>query len=83
MAFNLKDESALAELKQITHITDTSMTAELAIAIHERLEKVRARRQGKIDRIRAISSRAAPKLGLSSGDPTDFLYDTVTGLPRQ
>ncbi len=83
MAFNLKDESALAELKQISRITETSMTAELAIAIHERLEKVRAQRQGKIDRIRAISRRAAPKLKLPAGDPADFLYDNLTGLPRQ
>lgn len=84
MGFSLEDETALAELQEITSITNRSMTAELGIAIHERLERLQARREAKLARIKAITRRSAPKLRQSiAPDRADSIYDDLTAIPKE
>lgn len=80
MAFNLKDETALSELRRVCDMTGRSMSKEMATAIHERLLEVARQRDEKLDRLRAISRRAA-LLWTAGADPTAELYDDV-GLPK-
>jgi len=82
VAFNIKDETVLAELKAIARLTDSTMSSELALAIHNRLVAVREIRDGKLERLRALSQRSAQKWGNTADDPTDVLYDPATGLPQ-
>ena len=80
MAFNLKDEKALSELRRISDMTGSSMSKELSIAIHQRLVVVASERDEKLERLRAISRRSS-RLWTAKSDPIAALYDDV-GLPK-
>lgn len=80
MAFNVKDETALAELREIADLTKSSMSTELRVAVHARLLQVRSERENKLERLREISRRSA-QLWKGAADPATDLYDDA-GLPK-
>ncbi|MBR0654891.1 type II toxin-antitoxin system VapB family antitoxin [Plastoroseomonas arctica] len=82
---NIKDETLIAEAKELAALLGTSTTAALREAVHARLEREKAgrdeRREMKVAAIMAIA-REASKLFLpgSTSDHSD-LYDE-NGLPK-
>ncbi|MES2713584.1 MAG: type II toxin-antitoxin system VapB family antitoxin [Pseudomonadota bacterium] len=82
---NIKDETLIAEAKELAALLGTSTTAALREAVHARLEREKAgraeERQRKFEALMAIS-REASKLFLpgSTSDHSD-LYDE-NGLPK-
>jgi len=84
MAFNLKDEQAVSDLRELAEIEGRSMSAVASDAISERLS--RSRRKGLTERIQKIVADATadvdPKwLAKSQDELMDELYDPETGLP--
>lgn len=84
MAFNIKDEKAVAELRQLAELEGRSMSAVASEAISERLN--RSRRKGLAERMQEIVAEATadvdPKwLAKSQDELMDEIYDPETGLP--
>jgi antitoxin VapB len=82
---NIKDESLIAEAKELATLLGTSATDAVRQAVRERLERERRarERQRKREELTAIIDRLAPLL---AGPDEDYdhgklLYDPRTGLP--
>ena len=82
---NIKDESLIAEAKELAALLGTSATDAVRQAVRERLERERQlrERQRKREDLLAIVDRVAPLL---AGPDEDYdhgklLYDPRTGLP--
>ena len=82
---NIKDESLIAEAKELATLLGTSATDAVRQAVRERLERERRarERQRKREELTAIIDRLAPLL---AGPDEDYdhdklLYDPHTGLP--
>jgi antitoxin VapB len=82
---NIKDETVIAEAKELAALLGTSATGAVRQAVHERLAREKAardeRKQQMFERIMAIAERASKLVppGVTS-DHSD-LYDE-NGLPR-
>lgn len=82
MAFNLKDERAVAGLRELARLEGTSMSAAAAEAIEEKLE--RARRPGAAARMLELAAeiRSQPGFTPQSNEESDAeMYDEL-GLPK-
>lgn len=85
MAFNIKDEKAVDELRQLAELEGRSMSAVASEAISEALN--RQMRKGKVERILEIAAEARASadpewLAKSQEELMDEMYDPETGLPR-
>jgi antitoxin VapB len=82
---NIKDETLIAEAKELAALLGTSTTAALREAVHTRLEREKAGRdergRGMVEQIMAIAERASKLVppGVTS-DHRD-MYDE-NGLPK-
>lgn len=84
MAFNLKDEQAVADLRELAELEGRSMSTLASEAISEKLN--RRRRKGLAERIQRIVADATadvdPKwLAKSQEELMEELYDPETGMP--
>jgi len=84
MALNIKSKETHRLVQELAALTGESMTAAVALAVRERLERVRRERGGgRVDRLLAIGRDCASRLKepWRAGDVNDLLYDE-RGLPR-
>jgi antitoxin VapB len=83
---NIKNERVYELARELSAATGESMTGAIEKALVERLERVRRRESMSVEdrrrEIEGIIDRMAPLLGDLPEDPTAFLYDEETGLPR-
>lgn len=84
MSLNIKNEEAHRLARELAALTGESMSAAVAEALRERLERVRRRKEGDLaERLLAIGKDCAARLKepFRSIDHGDLLYDE-RGLPR-
>jgi antitoxin VapB len=84
LSLNIKNEETHRLAQELATLTGESMSAAVATAVRERLERVRQERSGDLaDRLLAIGRDCAARLKepWRSGDVNDLLYDE-RGLPR-
>lgn len=82
MALNIKDEAAIAELRRLSELTGQSMSKEIVVSVHERLQRVEAAGDQKLERLMRLAESSA-KLwpdDMRPGDPSAGLYDDH-GMP--
>jgi antitoxin VapB len=83
---NIKNERVYELARQLADATGASMTSVIEGALEEKLERMRRQQSATIDArmadLDAIVARTAPALRDLPDDPTAFLYDEETGLPR-
>ena len=83
---NIKNERVYELARQLADATGASMTSVIESALEEQLEQLRRRdeadTQARFAELNAIVARTAPALRDLPDDPTAFLYDEQTGLPR-
>lgn len=82
MALNIKDEEAIAELRRLSELTGHSMSKELAASIHERLQRIEAAGDARLQRLLRLAETSAQlwPADMRDGDPSASLYDE-RGLP--
>jgi len=84
MSLNIKNEEAHRLARELAALTGESMSAAVAEALRERLERVRRAKEGDLaKRLLAIGKDCAARLEepFRSIDHGDLLYDE-RGLPR-
>lgn len=83
MSLNIKDPETHKLAQTLAEETGESMTRAVAVALRERLARVRrARKQGtKAEELLRIGRRCASHLKSAPVDHADLLYDEK-GLPR-
>jgi len=84
MSLNIKDEKTHRLVRELAKLTGESMTAAVAEAVRERLERVRGKsRTGVAERILEIAKECGPlwKEPYRSMEHGDLLYDEK-GLPK-
>ena len=85
MGLNIKNPETIRLARELAKLTGESMTGAITVALSERLECVRRKREpGDLaERLMAIGREMAPLLkgGPSSAEIGDFLYDEH-GLPK-
>lgn len=84
MSLNIKNEEAHRLARELAALTGESMSAAVAEALRERLERVRRTKEGDLaERLLAIGKDCAARLKepFRSIDHGDLLYDE-RGLPR-
>ncbi len=83
---NIKNERVYQLARQLADATGASMTSAIESALEEKLERMRRQHLATIDarlaELDSIVARTAPALRDLPDDPTAFLYDEQTGLPR-
>jgi antitoxin VapB len=83
---NIKSPRVYELARELSEATGRSMTSAIEVALEEMLVRVNRRKRAADDtrraEIDAIVARAAPLLKDLPDDPTAFLYDNETGLPR-
>lgn len=84
MAFNIKDEKAVAELRQLAELEGRSMSAVASDAISESLN--RRKRKGMAERVLKIAAEARADadpewLAKTQDELINEIYDPETGLP--
>lgn len=83
---NIKNERVYELARELADATGASMTSAIEKALEEKLERLRRRHeadiQARLAELDAIVARTAPALLDLPDDPTAFLYDEQTGLPR-
>lgn len=87
MSLNIKNEQTHDLARELASLTGESLTEAVTVAVRERLERLRTREGIDEERRRAawaIAKDIAARLGPYDPDvdPTAFLYDEETGLPR-
>lgn len=83
MALNIKSDEAHRLARELAALTGESMSTAVAIALQERIDRLRRERnEGMAGRLLAIGREAAPlfKEPYRSLDHGDLLYDE-SGLP--
>ena len=82
---NIKDETLIAEAKELAALLGTSTTAALREAVHARLEREKAgraeERQRRFEALMAISERASKLVPPGVTSDHSYLYDE-DGLPK-
>lgn len=84
MSLNIKNDEAHRLARELAALTGESMSAAVAEALRERLERVRRAKEGGLaERLLAIGKDCAARLEepFRSIDHGDLLYDE-RGLPR-
>jgi antitoxin VapB len=84
MSLNIKSEEVHQLVRELANLTGESMTAAVANAVRERLERMRRERNvGLAERLVAIGKDCAAHLKepFRSVEHGDLLYDDL-GLPR-
>ena len=83
---NIKNERVYELARELSAATGESMTGAIETALAERLERLRLSRHRRDERraaeLEELLDEMADRLGPIEGDPTAFLYDEQTGLPR-
>ena len=83
---NIKNRRVYELARQLADATGSSMTRAIESALEEKLERLHRRHeadtQARLAELVAIVARTAPALRDLPDDPTAFLYDEQTGLPR-
>ena len=83
---NIKNERVYELARQLADATGDSMTSVIERALEEKLERLRrqdaADTHARLAELDAIVARTAPALRGLPDDPTAFLYEEETGLPR-
>ncbi|MET0964832.1 MAG: type II toxin-antitoxin system VapB family antitoxin [Nakamurella sp.] len=83
---NIKNPRVYELAQELAQATGTSMTGAIEVALEEMLARIRQREQTDKDRRMAelvsLLDRMRDHYGPFDGDPTAFLYDEKTGLPR-
>lgn len=83
---NIKNPRVYELAHELAVATGTSMTSAIEVALEQMLERVRVRKQADQDARRAavvkLLDEMADRYGPIEDDPTAFLYDEETGLPR-
>ncbi len=83
---NIKNPRVYALAHELAEATGTSMTSAIEVALEEMLTRVRVRKQADHDvrlaALVALLDRMREHYGPMEDDPTAFLYDDETGLPR-
>ena len=83
---NIKNPRAHQLAAQVAAVTGESLTTAVIHSLEERLERVGpARRKIDIEKAALILDRIAaamPPAFFTEKDPTAFLYDDETGLPK-
>jgi antitoxin VapB len=87
MSLNIKNDHTHDLARELASLTGESLTEAVTVAVRERLERLRRREgadAGRLAAARAIAEDMARRLGPYDPDvdPTAFLYDDETGLPR-
>jgi antitoxin VapB len=87
MSLNIKNEQTHDLARELAALTGESLTEAVTVAVRERLERLRLSEgadAGRLAAARAIAEDMARRLGPYDPDvdPTAFLYDDETGLPR-
>jgi len=87
MSLNIKNEQTHDLARELASLTGESLTEAVTVAVRERLERLRLREgvdEARLAAGRAIARDMARRLGPYDPDidPTAFLYDEETGLPR-
>lgn len=82
MALNIKDPETDLMVRQLVELTGEKITDAVKVAVRDRLDKERRRRdRGDVDRIQAIVRAYRSKPVVDPRVPDDVLYD-LDGLPR-
>ena len=85
MALNIKNQETCELARELAELTDDTMTGAITIALREKLEVVRRRREKDqlLRDLRALRERCANLIepGFKSTDHGDLLYDEY-GLPK-
>ena len=85
MSLNIKNDETCRLARELANLTGQSMTGAITVALRERLEREKRRRDkdALLRDIRAIAERCAAKLGPgpSAVEHGDYLYDE-RGLPK-
>ncbi len=83
---NIKNERVYELARELSAATGESMTGAVEMALVERLERVRQRSRAqdeqRVAELERMLDAMAARLGPLGDDPTGFLYDEETGLPR-
>lgn len=83
---NIKNPRAHELAVEVATATGESLTAAVIHALEERLERVRpAKRDLDMEKIEGLLAQIrvmAPPSFFAEKDPTAFLYDEETGLPK-
>lgn len=82
MALNIKDPETDLMVRQLAELTGEKITDAVKVAVRDRLNKERRRRdRGDVERIQAIVRAYQSKPVVDVRAPDDVLYDR-DGLPR-
>ena len=85
MSLNIKNQETCELARELAELTNDTMTSAITIALQERLEHVKRKRDQEdfIRKLEAISDRCAALLGPgpSAVEHGDFIYDDL-GLPK-
>jgi antitoxin VapB len=83
---NVKNPRVYELAQELAQATGTSMTGAIEVALEETLARIRQREQADKDRRMAelvsLLDRMREHYGPFDGDPTAFLYNEESGLPR-
>jgi antitoxin VapB len=87
-ALNIKNDEAYALARQLADETGESLTEAVTTAVRERLARLRRREEDDVEARLAAGRAIAQDMARRWGpydpdvDPTAFLYDEETGLPK-
>jgi antitoxin VapB len=83
MSLNIKNPEACRLIEELAEATGETLTSAVAIAVRERLERIRRRDEGLAERLLAIGRDCAKRFGpeYRALDHDALLYDE-DGLPR-
>ena len=85
MSLNIKNEETCRLAGELARVTGETMTGAITVALRERLEREKRRRdaESRAQRLLAIGERCAKRLGPgpSAAEHGDLLYDE-RGLPK-
>ena len=83
---NIKNPRVYELARQLSEATGTSMTSAIEVALEQMLERLRLRQRAdhgaRLAELEELLGRMREHFGPMDGDPTEFLYDDATGLPR-
>ena len=83
MAFNIKDEQVVEEVRRLAARTGESMTEAIARSVRERTERLGDERAARRARVMRLIEQGREILGDEPlPDHGELLYDPETGLPR-
>lgn len=83
---NIKNPRVYELARELAEATGGSMTSVIEVALEQMLQRVRhdkqADRDARLAELERLLERMRENFGTFDGDPTAFLYDEETGLPR-